>query len=336
LQQTQAAYTRFSDQHGKFGYQLGLRLEYSRYDGTSSLLKGNSYSNEFLNLFPSAYASYKLAKNQMLYASYTRRINRPSFFQMMPYKDVGNPMDTLAGNPNLIPEFIHNVELNYNKQFEQGHTLIASAYYQFTQNLVDKIKRFSADSSGKSLTMSQNLNHGITYGLELTGKFQLKPNWDATINFNYFNNIISGAIGTTSLNNNGSSWFSKMNSNIKLPKNYSIQITSGYEAPKIASQGTLKEVYWLDIAVRKNLLKNKVTAVVNFTDIFNSRKSTNLYEFSSALQTVYRDKETRILNFTLSYRFGKSDSKNNNNKKTKDSSSMPENDRNNIKSDDGE
>jgi hypothetical protein len=127
-----------------------------------------------------------------------------------------------------------------------------------------------------------------------------------------------------------------MNSNIKLPKNYSIQITSGYEAPKIASQGTLKEVYWLDIAVRKNLLKNKVTAVVNFTDIFNSRKSTNLYEFSSALQTVYRDKETRILNFTLSYRFGKSDSKNNNNKKTKDSSSMPENDRNNIKSDDGE
>lgn len=335
LQQTQAAYTRFSDQFGKFGYQLGLRLEYSRYDGSSSLLKGKDYGNEFLNLFPSAYVSYKLQKDQTVYASYTRRINRPSFFQMMPYKDVGNPMDTLAGNPNLIPEFIHNFEINYNKQFQKGHTVIASAYYQFTQNLIDRIRTFSADSSGRSLTMSQNLNHGLTYGLELTGKFQLTPIWDATANFNFFNNTISGNVASTSLNNNGSSWFSKMSSSIRLPKNSSIQISSGYEAPKIASQGTLKEVYWLDIAVRKNFLKNKVTGVVNFTDIFNSRKTTNIYEFSNATQTVFRDKETRVINFTISYRFGKSDSKNNN-KKPKENMVEPIKDRNNIKQEEGE
>jgi outer membrane receptor protein involved in Fe transport len=335
LQQTQAAYTRFSDQYGKLGCQIGLRLEYSHYNGTSSLLKGNSYSNEFLNLFPSAYVSYKLPKDQTIYTSYTRRVNRPSFYQMMPYKDVGNPMDTLAGNPNLIPEFIHNVEFNYNKQFQKGHTIIASAYYQFTQNLIDRLKRFSADSSGKSLTMSQNLNHGITYGVEMTGKFQLKSYWDATVNFNYFNNVINGMVGTASLNNTGSSWFSKINSNIKLPKNSSIQISGGYEAPKIAAQGTLKEVYWLDIALRKNFFKNKVTGVVNFTDIFNSRKTTNVYEFNNALQTIYRDKETRIINFTISYRFGNSDSKNNN-KKPKESIVVPVNDRNNIKQEDSE
>ncbi len=334
LQQTQAAYTRFSDQYGKFGYQLGLRLEYSRYDGSSSLLKGNNYSNEFLNLFPSAYMSYKLPKNQTVYASYTRRINRPSFYQMMPYKDVGNPMDTLAGNPNLIPEFIHNVEFNYNKQFQKGHTIIASAYYQFTQNLIDRVKTFSGDSSGRSLTMSQNLNHGITYGLELTGKFQILSFWDATANFNFFNNIINGSVASSSLNNNGSSWFSKINTNIKLPKNSSIQISCGYEAPKIAAQGTLKEVYWLDIAVRKNFFKNNITGVVNFTDIFNSRKTTNIYEFNYATQTVFRDKETRVINFTLSYRFGKTDSKNN--KKPKENLVVPINERNNIKQEDSE
>lgn len=334
-QQQQAFYANFNDQRGKFGYQLGLRYEFSKYDGTSSLLPSDApnYGNQFSNFFPSAFVSYKLSDNEGLFISYTRRINRPSFFQMMPYKDVSNPMDTSAGNPDLIPEFIHNSEINYSRQFKKGHSFMASGYYQFTQNIIDKIKRFSDDSSGRSFTMPQNLKEGVTFGLELTGKFQLLPIWDATLNFNFFRNeILSGGLVGSNLNNTGTSWFSKFNSNIKLPKNYSVQLSGTYEAPKVAAQGKVLEVYWIDVAIKKSFWNNQANVVLNVSDVLDSRKYTNLYEFTGANQYIYRDRETRIVNLTFSYRFGKGEARTN----MKKMNNSPVKERDNIKQGDGE
>jgi len=330
-QQIHAGYVSFSDVKGKIGYQAGLRLEYSHYEGTSSLLPDtvDGYSNEFLSLFPSAYLSYKLPAEQTLYLSYTRRTNRPSFFQMMPYVDVSNPMDISRGNPDLVPEFIHNTELNYNRQFRKGHQFIASAYYQYTQNLIDRIRTFQ-DSTAIAVSMPQNLNHGVTYGTELTGKFQLLPVWDATVNVNYFRNEIHGGDATQLLNNSGSSWFTKLNSNVKLPAGFSLQLSGAYEAPKVAAQGKVLEVYWVDAAVRKNLWNNKANIVLSVSDIFNTRKYTNLYEFPNATQTIYRDRETRIANISFTYRFGKSDLKSGS-RRSREGSQMPARERDNIK-----
>lgn len=308
-QYVHAAYANLSNKHGKFGYQAGLRLESSEYEGTSSLLRntngGGNYSNQFINLFPSAYLSYELTKDQTVYLSYTRRVNRPSFFRLMPYKDVSNPMDTSMGNPGLIPEFIHNNELNYSRQFRKGHMVMASAYVQYTENLIDRIRTFYPD--GKSISMPANLSSGLTFGTELTGKMQLLPIWDATVNFNFFRNEIRGGNVSPELTNSGTSWFSKLNTNLKLPKNFSLQLSGTYEAPKVAAQGKVMEVYWLDIALRKAFLDNKANLVLNISDIFDTRKYTNLYEFPSASQSIYRDRETRIANLTFTYRFGKSE-----------------------------
>jgi iron complex outermembrane recepter protein len=281
-------------------------LETSTYEGTSSLIRDSLYTNEFTNLFPSAFVSYKIQKNQQIYLSYTRRTNRPSFYQMMPYVDISNPMDTSAGNPNLIPEFIHNSELNYSRQLGKGHNIMGSAYYQYTENLMDRIRTFYAD--GRSFSRPQNLSKGITYGLEITGKFQLNPNWDATMNFNYFRNEIHSALDP-SLNNIGTSFFTKLNSSLKLPNNFSLQLSGTYEAPKVVAQGRVKEIHWLDLGLRKNLLNNQANLVINISDIFNARKTTNLYDFPNASQIIYRDKETRILNLTFTYRFGKTEFK---------------------------
>lgn len=327
-QQIHAAYTSFGGTRGKLGYQAGLRLEYSRYEGTSSRIHDSLYANDFLSLFPSAYLSYKLLKDQAIYLSYTRRTNRPNFFQMMPYVDVSNPVDTSAGNPGLIPEFIHNTELNYSRQFPKGHMIMASAYYQYTQNLIDRIRRFN-DETGKSFSQPRNLHSGLTYGLELTGKAQILPIWDATLNFNFFQNQIHGDSVTANLSNSGSSWFTKLNSNLRLPYGFSLQLSGSYEAPKVAAQGKVEEAYWLDIGIKKNLMNNKATIVLNVSDIFNTRKYTNIYDYGSTYQSVYRDRETRVGNITFSYRFGKAEMKSTGRKK--EGGQTPVKERDNIK-----
>jgi iron complex outermembrane receptor protein len=333
-QKIYAAYASYSDQKGKWGYQAGLRSEYARYSGTSSAVGGKRYANEFLNLFPSAYLSFKPSQTQAMYLSYTRRINRPGFFQLMPYIDVSNPQDTSSGNPALIPEFIHNTELNWSRNFKQGHLLMASAYFQYTQNLMERVRRFYAD--GTSFQQPQNLSSGTTYGLELTGKAQLLKMWDATVNVNFFENRILGTNIDPTLDNSGYSWFAKLASNLRLPKGFSLQANGTYEAPKVAAQGKTQEVWFVDLALKKALWSNKASLVLNVSDIFNTRKYTTDYSFpGGATQSIYRDRETRIGNLTFTYRFGKSDTKAAN-RRAKDNSLVPVKDRDNIKQSEGD
>lgn len=340
-QQTHAAYTNYGGQRGNWGYQAGLRLEYFSYNGSTQTLMGKSYTTEFLNLFPTAYVSYKLPKDQNIFLSYSRRTNRPHFMQLMPYIDLSNPQDTNMGNPNLKPEFINNMELNYSKSFKKGHNLTASAYYQYTESMIERYRKFYSD--GTTFTQPQNLNTGITYGLEMIGKAQLIPIWDATLSFNFFQNEVRGANIDPVLNNSGFSWFSKLNTNLKLPEGFSLQINGNYEAPKVAAQGTLQEVYWLDIAVRKNLLKNKATLVVNVSDIFNTRKYTTTFDYPSYNQTTYRDRETRIGNISFTYRFGSSENGNkeprgmngNSRRGNKEQKNQQTKERENLKTDEG-
>lgn len=303
-----AAYTNWSDKVGKIRYQAGLRMEYAYYEGTATQVQGKRYKNEFLNLFPSAFISYELPKQQSVYLSYTRRTHRPRFHELLPYVDLSNPQDTSIGNPDLVPEFIHNVELNYNKMFDKGHNFIASTYYQYTQNLIERYRILYGD--GTSFTQRRNLNAGVTYGVELTGQVQLLPKlWDATISTNFFYNKILGSNIDPALDNSGFGWFAKLNTSYKLPNDFSLQLNGNYEGPKVVAQGYRQQVYWIDIALRKSFLQGKANLVLNVSDIFNTRKYTNDYDFGKYLQTNYYDRETRIGNITFTYRFGGTDSK---------------------------
>lgn len=309
-QQIHAGYVSYNDKRGKWTYQGGLRLEYAGYEGEATVFYPKDTALEgaynFLSLFPSAYLSYQMTDKQSVYLSYTRRTDRPGFFSLMPYVNISDLQDTSTGNPLLIPEFINNVELTYSRQFEKGHSFLGSVYYQYTKNLIERYRRSDALTGG-TFSQPQNLASGTTYGLELIGKLQLLAIWDATLNFNFFQTEINGRNIDPSLQNSGFSWFGKVNTNLRLPKGFSLQLNGNYEAPEIEAQGTEKAVYFIDAAIRKTFLNNKASLVLNVSDIFNTRKYTRIYDFGPYNQITYRDRETRIGNVTFTYRFGKTD-----------------------------
>jgi len=357
-QQIHAAYVNWSDQFGKFSYQIGLRAEYSKFHGSDYALSNQIFENSFpLSLFPSAFVSYQLPAQQSVYLNYSRRTNRPSFWDLMPFQDRSNPSVISQGNPGIVPEFIHNIELSYNKQTDRGDNIIVSTYYHYTQNLIARVDTPIAGTS-ISYRKPYNLASGTTYGLELTGRLQLTKIWDATISGNLFENMIdvgNNAYSKYLNDQKGMSWISKVNTNVKLPANFSLQINGNYESPKVIAQGNLAEVWWLDVAIRKNFWKNKATLVLNCSDIFNTRKYTSTYNASYNNipifdQSLYRDRETRVGNITFTYRFGKTDFGKNNggagekdkadkrkDKPGKDQNNMQKEDReNNLKGDDKE
>jgi len=328
-QQIHAAYVNWSDQLNKFSYQAGLRAEDAIYNGSGSVPRPATFQNSFFDLFPSAFVSYQFANQQSVYLTYSRRTSRPGFMQLLPFKDVSNPGTVNTGNPALVPEYINNIEFSYSKSTKKGDNLIFSAYYAYTQNLIEKITESITSENagglgldgyvGELLSRPVNIQSGATYGVEGTGHVQLLPIWDATFNVNFFQNqLVIGNIDSSYkglANNSGFTWFGKVNTNIKLPKNFSFQVNANYESPKIIAQGTLKETYWVDIALRKNFWKNKATLILNCSDVFKTHVFVT--DYTAINETINRVKETRIGNITFTYRFGKSDVGKNTGKKGK-------------------
>ncbi len=324
-QYVNALYANFSNTYGKFGYQAGLRVEQSNYTGNVEGTK-DALKNKYLNLFPTAFLTYKLSTTEDLQLNYTRRINRPSFWNLFPYLNINDPQNITTGNPDLRPEFINASELTYSRMFKQGHTIIASAYVQYTTNLIQRV-RSMPDSQGVTITKPYNLGSGLTYGAEVTAKFQLNKWWDATLNANLYRNEINGSNIDPYLNNSGYSWFAKAITNVKLPYATSLQFTGEYQAPAIVAQGKTQEVYSIDAGLKKDFYKGLASLTFNVSDIFNTRKNITIFDNAGYYQYNYRKPETRIANLTLSIRFANKEGmkaaglmrgRSNNNKNAKD------------------
>ena len=300
-QQVHGLYANYANQWKKTGIQVGLRGEYFGYEGFVYQYNAG-VNNGYFNLFPTLFVSQKISTHEDLNFNYSRRVNRPNFFQLIPFIDVTNPLDTSMGNPGLKPEFIHATEITYSNQFGNQNTFMGSVYYQYTNNLIQRYRRFNPD--GTTFSQNQNLATGQTYGLELTTKMNLLKWWDVTLNLNAFRNIIDGSNVEGNLGTRGFGGFAKLVTNAKLPSGWNAQLTGNYNARTAIAQGSVAPYGNIDIALKKSFMKNLVNLTVNATDIFNTLQTEtqyNLYPFYN--QNVLRKNLTRTIGINLQIRF---------------------------------
>ncbi len=327
-----AAYATFSQQIKKFSYNVGLRVESSKYDGTL-VTTGQKFSNSYpFSLFPSAFATYKLNDKADMQLNYSRKINRPNFFQLIPFVDYSDSLNITKGNPNLVPEFTNLFELSYQNQISTGHNFLGSVYYKNTDNLIARNQyRDKNPNPDKrdSLVISSyaNASRSFTYGLELTSKDKITKFWDLTSNVNIFNATIRAGNIAGGVNNNQFSWFAKLNNSFKLPNNYSIQLSGDYQAKTLvapnggggrgnyfgggnlpSAQGFIKPLYGADIALRKDFLKNNAASLtLQFSDIFRTRLNSTHSESQYFVQDSDRRRDPQVARLNFNWRFGKID-----------------------------
>ncbi len=334
-EQILAGYTSFSKQLTNWGYQVGLRMESSSYKG--KLLKTNEpFSNKFpLSFFPSIFLSKKLKKEQELQFNFTRRINRPNFFQLSPFTDSSDFLNINKGNPGLNPEFTSSLEASYQKIFENRDNFLASLYYKNTQNLITRFQeKFIDPVNGKEKILNTyiNANSSFVTGLELTLKNKISTWWDLTSNFNLFTSKINIDIPNQPAQKQFASWFGKINNTFKLPKNFTIQLSgeyqsktilppggagnrSGYGGPMMgmfgqasSAQGYVRSNYFVDAAFKFEFLKNKTASIsLNVNDILNTRRTYTHSESPYFTQDVFRQRDPQVFRLNFNWRFGKFD-----------------------------
>jgi outer membrane receptor protein involved in Fe transport len=337
-----AAYSTYSNKIKNFGYQLGLRVESSDYQGNLPD-KNQVFNIKFpVSLFPSIFLSQKINDSQDLQLNYSRRINRPNFFQLYPYTDYSDSLNISRGNPNLNPEFTNSLELSYQKTFKNRDNLIASLYYKNTDDLITRyqVKELNA-SNGKDVLVNTYINATASYvtGLELVSKNKITKWWDLTSNLNLYTSKVTIDDPTQPEQDQFASWFTKLNNTFKLPKNFTFQLSGEYQSKTVlppggsgnsgggggrgggmfgggggmfgqssSSQGYVKANYYVDAGLRFEFMKNKQASVsLNVNDIFRTRRSNVYSESAFFIQEVFRRRDPQILRLNFNWRFGKFD-----------------------------
>ena len=332
-----AAYTTYTNQIKNFGYQLGLRLESSDYEGRLPD-KGQVFNIEFpVSLFPSVFLSNKLKNDQELQLNYTRKINRPNFFQLYPFTDYSDSLNISRGNPDLKPEFTNSIELSYQKTFKKNKdSFLGSIYYKNTNDLITRFQvQETSAVTGKDILVNTYINAASSYvtGLELTLKTKMTKWWDMTTNMNLFTSKINTGIAGQPEQDQFASWFGKLNNTFKLFKNFSMQLSGEYQSKTIlppggsgssggggrgggggmfgqatSSQGYVRANYFVDAGFRYEFMKNKQASVsLNINDIFRTRRSDVHSESPYFTQDVFRRRDPQVARLSFNWRFGKFD-----------------------------
>ncbi|MFT3980562.1 MAG: TonB-dependent receptor [Ferruginibacter sp.] len=324
-----AAYATYSNSIKDFSYKLGLRAESSDYSGTLTN-SGQTFKNSYpISLFPSVFLSQKLANKQELQLSYSRRINRPNFFQLIPFTDYTDKLNITRGNPDLVPEFTQSLELSYLKTFGKNNTFLGSLYYKHTDNLITRYLSQETDAvSGTTELINTFVNANSSYstGAEATMINNLTKWWDISTNINLYNSKVNASNVETVTQDAMWSLFGKFNSNFKLPSDFAIQFTSTYQSKsnlpisssanmggpmmqsQSSSQGYVKASWGMDLAIKKSFLKNNAASVsLSITDIFRTRINAQYSTSEYFTQTYSRLRDPQMVKLNLAYRFGKVD-----------------------------
>lgn len=317
-QDVHALYMTYGGKWNKLSYQAGLRGEYWRVD-THSLdfdqefngKASETFEKDYFKLFPSAFISYALPKNNELQVNYTRRLRRPWGGQLNSFRNISDASNISFGNPELTPEYSHSFELNYIKSWESGHTLSLSGYYRSTDDVIQRI-RFLNTEDNVMYTTSENVAKSQASGLEIVGKDKLFKILDLTTTVNLYYSKLDGfsylpqgaetpVIGDT---DESFAWNVRMIANLSLPWGVSLQGTGNYNSKQLMAQGHREPNYSVDLGLRKSFLSDKLTLSINARDLLDSRK----FRTVTAGDGFWQDSENwrggRRVGFTLTYNFG--------------------------------
>jgi outer membrane receptor protein involved in Fe transport len=306
-QNINAVYSNFQHQFGSFGIQGGLRLEDAHINtqlNTNSVI--TNYKQDYFRVYPTLFLTDKLTDNETIQLSYSRRVTRPNDRQLSPFLDISNKQNYTQGNPNLLPEDTHSVELSY-INYWPAVTLTSSLYYRLTNDNIQQI--ITPLNLTTNVSTFENLKSASNAGYELIAKVSPSNILDLTLNINAYYRYIAGDTTLHIQSSSGFSYNGNLTANVKVTKKLGVQLRGDYQGQQVSAQGKNLALYGLDGGVKYDLSK-LVSLSVNSRDIFNTRKFRSVTNIGAQGTVFYEDQfsqrrfSTRTVLFTVAYHIG--------------------------------
>ncbi|MEO0135924.1 MAG: TonB-dependent receptor [candidate division WOR-3 bacterium] len=269
-----AFYSTCSGEIKNFGYQLGVRGEYT-YRFLELTNTAQNVNIRRLDIFPTLHLSWRFSPFDQIMFSYTRRVNRPRNFDLEPFEIRRDPYSIHRGNPALLPEFVNTFELGYQKQWS-GFLFALDGYYRLTENKIGNIDRlYSGDTI---LSTVENSGRERTYGVEPTLDLKVLKWLNINLSASIFNQRIEGTIDNNPFSRQNQTWSLRNMNSILLAKGTRLQITTMYQGPEIIAQGERNAFFVVNGGLRQEIIPRSLSLTIQVRDIFSTGKFENTSE----------------------------------------------------------
>ncbi|WP_299214684.1 TonB-dependent receptor [uncultured Aquimarina sp.] len=282
-----------------WGIKAGLRVENTDLETLlANTNEGNS--RNFTNFFPSFHTSYTFSEKFSLQAGYSKRIFRPRLWDLNPFFNIRNNFNIRTGNPELQPEFTNSYELTSIYKIGKA-SMSSSLYHRYTTDVVERVSTFV---DNVNFTTPENIGTNSSIGFETNGKYN-PVKWltfTGDFNFNYFDR--KGTFEGQVFDFTGNQWSTRLGSKISLPADIDLELNGNYRSGFETVQGEQSGFAFLDIGMRKKILKGKIVANLGVRDVFASRIQERFVN-QPTFETYNFGQRGRFITFGLSYAFGK-------------------------------
>ncbi|OFY33912.1 MAG: hypothetical protein A2X17_02035 [Bacteroidetes bacterium GWF2_41_61] len=264
-----SGYLNFSSASNKsFTYKIGVRAEYSTSFFRIIENPEEIYTTK-LFLSPSLLLKQNLSNQSSLAFSFTRRITRPTYPQINPYVNMIDKTVFETGNKNLKPEEVSKFEVAYNLG-NNGHSLMASLYLSSATDFITQVSSLY-DQNSLMLTYV-NGEKSIKSGIEINGRYKFSSLFAMGLNSNLYYGKTTGESNNFDLTSSSVMFSGNLTANITPAKKGDFSLQYFYTSPQTFPQFKTKSVHYMDIGYKRGLIKDKLSATISVSDIFNTKR----------------------------------------------------------------
>lgn len=297
-----ALYLNANKQIKKWSFQGGLRLENTVAKGYQ-VTNDSTFKRNFTNLFPSAFISYAADKNNQLTLSYSRRITRPNYQDLNPFIYFLDSLSYRKGNPFLLPQFTHNIELSHSFKGK----LITTLNYNSTTNVISQILKTDGDLV---YLTADNVAKFRNIGIAITAPIPITKWWTSNIFTNIYNNHYEGVYENKPINLSYTSFMINMTQTFTIKQGFTVEMTGFYRAKGVDQLSINEPMYLLSFGGQKQVMKGKGTLRLNLRDPFWLQQYKGRTQYDVIDTRVRNRSDNRQVTATFTYRFGKNGQQN--------------------------
>ncbi|MBK7337744.1 MAG: TonB-dependent receptor [Saprospirales bacterium] len=295
-----AAYVNFSKEFEKWSVQLGFRGEQTNAKG-DQLVSGERFDTSYVNLFPSGFFNYKLSENHEIGASLSRRLDRPTYKQLNPFKFFLDPSTFSQGNPFLTPQFTWSYELTHT--FKQRYVTTLS--YSKTLNNITQVIKPDPVQPNVTIQTDDNITSFEYYGATVAATVEPTKWWTSVNNLNVFYGRYTGNVADTQLDDGRVNFNVSSNNTLTLPKGWAGELNFFYQGSQLYAYMDLDPQWQLSLGIQKSLWERRGTIRFNVSDIFWTLPPSADITFTDYKERFDVERETRVANLSFTYRLGK-------------------------------
>lgn len=295
-----AAYASFSKEFPKFDFQAGLRMEHTNTKG-EQLATGETFTRNYVNFFPSLAINRKFSKKHQLSFSYAKRIDRPSYRQLNPFRIFVDPYTYVVGDPSLSPVFTHAYELTHTFKSKYMTTLS----YSSTKDVITDV--FVQDDATKiSYQTPANLQRFQIWNLRVFVPVSIQKIVNSSLSGNVYWNKYESPLQGGNLVNDYVSWDVRMQNNITIgKKGWSAELSGFYQAKNAWGLFIIRNLAQVSTGIQKVSKNKNSTFKLAVSDIFYTNRIAVVVNYQNMDFFTDRTWDSRVLTLSFTHRFGK-------------------------------